>query len=194
MPPDLNSLSLVDRLELITALKKYKTDFDAERSFIAPFQHLLQNSDAYSRHHLPGHVTGSAWIIDKTRDNVLLTHHAKLNRWLQPGGHADGNEDIFEVARREAAEETGLPKFKLLHKDVFDIDIHLIPERNGFPAHYHFDIRILLEADSGEKVVISQESHDVQWVHIDHLAHRSGNNTSMLRMAEKVKRLFAADQ
>ena len=184
----------MNRLELITALKKYKTDFDAERIFIAPFQHLLQNSEAYSRHHLPGHVTGSAWIIDRSRSNVLLTHHAKLNRWLQPGGHADGDEDIFEVARREAIEETGLPKFTLLQKGVFDIDIHLIPERNGFPAHDHYDIRILLEADAADKVTISPESHDVQWVHIEHLANRSGNNSSMLRMAEKVKRLFAADQ
>jgi 8-oxo-dGTP pyrophosphatase MutT (NUDIX family) len=192
--PHLDEQLLVNRLELITALKKYKTDFDAERSFIAPFQHLLQNADAYSRHHLPGHVTGSAWIIDKNRGNVLLTHHAKLNRWLQPGGHADGDEDIFKVAWREAVEETGLPKFTLLQKGVFDIDIHVIPERNGFPAHDHYDIRILLEADPEQEVTISQESHDVRWVQIENLAERSGNNTSMLRMAEKVKQLFAADQ
>jgi 8-oxo-dGTP pyrophosphatase MutT (NUDIX family) len=183
----------VDRLELITALKNYKTDFEEEQNFIAPFQLLLQHYQAYSRDHLPGHITGSAWIIDKTRNCVLLTHHAKLNRWLQPGGHADGTEDIFLVARKEAEEETGLKSFKLVKKDIFDIDIHPIPERSDFPAHYHFDIRILLQADYNEKTEVSIESHDVQWIHVNELAERSENNISMLRMAEKVKKLLTAD-
>lgn len=183
----------MNRLELIKALKYYKSEFQEELSFVAPFQHLLQHSEAYSRNHLPGHVTGSAWIIDHSRSYVLLTHHAKLNRWLQPGGHADGNEDIFDVALKEAREETGLQILKLLQKDVFDIDIHQIPERNGFPAHHHYDIRILLEADPSDSITISEESHDVRWISVSELEKMSSNNTSMLRMARKVKQLFAAD-
>jgi 8-oxo-dGTP pyrophosphatase MutT (NUDIX family) len=183
----------VDRLELITALKNYKTDFEEERNYIAPFQLLLQHFQAYSRDHLPGHITGSAWIIDKTRNYVLLTHHAKLNRWLQPGGHADDNEDIFFVARKEAEEETGLKSFKLVKKEIFDIDIHLIPERNDLAAHFHYDVRILLQADRNEKTEISLESHDVQWIPLDELPERSENNISMLRMSEKVKTLYTAD-
>jgi 8-oxo-dGTP pyrophosphatase MutT (NUDIX family) len=59
-------------------------------------------------------MTGSAWIVDNTGENILLTHHAKLNRWLQPGGHADGDEDILNVAQREAEEETGLKCLTLM--------------------------------------------------------------------------------
>ncbi|MDZ7646212.1 MAG: NUDIX hydrolase [Cytophagales bacterium] len=94
---------------------------------------------------MPGHITGSAWIVDPSNTQALLVHHAKLNKWVQPGGHADGDENILQVALREAEEETGLKNFKVLSDPPFDVDIHLIPERADFPEHFHFDIRYLLK-------------------------------------------------
>lgn len=141
------------------------------------------------RTHLPGHITGSAWIVDTSRKYVLLTHHAKLNKWLQPGGHADGDENVLAVALREAEEETGVKNFRLLQQGIFDIDIHPIPARKDFGAHDHYDIRFLLEADKQEPLVITEESHDLAWIKITDL--RSYNDSSSLhRMAEKVASLF----
>lgn len=110
---------LKTRIQLADALLQYITLFTEEQPFVSSFLQLLQSPDCYQRTHLPGHLTGSAWIVDTTRQNVLLTHHAKLNRWLQPGGHADGDEDIAGVALREAEEETGVKHFRFLEEGHF---------------------------------------------------------------------------
>lgn len=178
------------RHALITALTRYETRFTAEKEFVAPFLLLLQHPRAFFRDHLPGHITGSAWITDESKQYVLLTHHAKLNRWLQPGGHADGNENVLDVALREAEEETGLKDLKLLQGGIFDIDIHTIPARNDFPAHLHYDVRFLIEARRTDNLLISEESHDLAWIHTPELSTRTHHNVSMLRMAEKVATLF----
>ena len=65
----------------------------------------------FDRDNWYGHFTGSAWIIDQSRDWVLMTNHRQLDMWLQLGGHADGNEDLLAVALKEAREESGLTKF-----------------------------------------------------------------------------------
>ena len=184
----------MSREELLEALERYRTEYDVERSFISLFRDLLKHPRAYDRDHLPGHMTGSAWIVDETGGQVLLTHHAKLNRWLQPGGHADGEENIFEVALREAREETGIDNLKLLTNDLFDIDIHEIPARQGFPSHDHYDVRILLSAHRTTKLNITHESHALEWVRIDQLPALTENNSSMIRMAEKAAKLFTAQR
>src|SRR5436309_1471060 len=55
-----------------------------------------------------GHITGSAWLLNHDCSKVLLTHHKKLNLWLQLGGHCDGESDVLAVALREAQEESGI--------------------------------------------------------------------------------------
>ena len=177
------------RVKLQEALRQHQTHFSAEHTFIAAFQALLESENSYQRTHLPGHITGSAWIIDTTRQYVLLTHHAKLNKWLQPGGHADGDENVLRVALREAEEETGVKNFTLLSPKIFDIDIHPIPDRKDMVGHDHYDIRFLLQADSNDPLIITEESHDLRWVKLIELSVFN-NSPSLLRMAEKVKNLL----
>lgn len=175
------------RNDLILALSAYSSRFADEQKFVSSFLELLKHPRAYFRDHLPGHLTGSAWIVDKSKHHALLVHHAKLNRWLQPGGHADGEENIVSVARREAEEETGLKNLVLLHP-LFDIDIHPIPERKDFPAHHHYDVRCLFMADIADDLAISEESHALSWVPLEKIPMKVDNNGSILRMIEKVKR------
>lgn len=177
------------RSKLQAALQKYKTSYTAEQPFISQFLSLLQSSQSFQRDHLPGHITGSAWIIDQTREYVLLTHHAKLNKWLQPGGHADGDENVLRVALREAEEETGVKNFRLLQEEIFDIDIHPIPARKDMIAHDHYDIRFLLQADRNDPLIITEESHDLGWIKIEALSNYN-DSPSLLRMVEKVKNLL----
>lgn len=177
------------RQALISALEVYQTDFEAEREYKSEFLKLLLDPRAFFRNHLPGHITGSAFIIDESRTLTLLTHHAKLNRWLQPGGHADGNEDIFSVSSKEAHEETGVQSITVLQNEIFDIDIHTIPSRNDFPEHLHYDIRFLFQASTRETFHVSSESHELGWKRLDELPLVTQNNISMLRMAAKVKAL-----
>jgi 8-oxo-dGTP pyrophosphatase MutT (NUDIX family) len=175
----------MDRVALVKQLKEHHTLFQDEKEFIPRFLSLLADALCFERTHLPGHITGSAWIVDSTRTQVLLVHHAKLNKWVQPGGHADGDENILRVALKEAEEETGIKKFNLLSDYVFDVDIHLIPKRADFPEHFHYDVRFLLEADPNDLIQVSEESHDVKWIRLDEL-EKYNRERSLLRMKEKL--------
>ncbi len=176
------------RTSLLDQLKNYSTKYSEELVYVARFIELLQHPDAYQRHHLPGHITGSAWIVDPEHTAALFVHHAKLNKWLQPGGHSDGDENTLAVALREAQEETGVMNFEIPDQSFFDLDIHPIPERKDMPAHDHYDVRFLFYASRSETIIVSEESHDVQWIAFEDIAEKSGNNASLLRMLEKTKR------
>ena len=131
-----------------------------------------------------GHLTGSAWIVDAARQRTLLTHHRKLNKWLQLGGHADGDLDIAAVAMREAEEESGLSSLRAVSTQLFDVDRHLIPARAHEPEHWHYDLRFMIEADPNEPFVVSAESKDLAWIEIAKMAEYNAEE-SMMRMARK---------
>jgi 8-oxo-dGTP pyrophosphatase MutT (NUDIX family) len=179
----------MDRFSLVRMFESYTTEFTEEQKFIRPFIELLNHKDSFQRSHLPGHITGSAWIVNKEKTKTLLVHHAKLNKWVQPGGHADGEENILNVALREAEEETGLRNLKP-SASIFDVDIHLIPERKEFPEHFHYDIRFLMEGEEEEEILISEESHDVRWINLDEL-EKFSNERSVLRMKEKLMHMHS---
>jgi 8-oxo-dGTP pyrophosphatase MutT (NUDIX family) len=179
----------MNRQSLLDFFSEYTTPFSEEKLFISRFQELVLQKNCFERTHLPGHITGSSWIVDSRLTQVLLVHHAKLNKWLQPGGHADGDENILRVALREAEEETGLKKLTVISVTPFDIDIHLIPARKDFGEHYHFDIRFLIEADTTEPIIVSEESHDVKWIPLKSLKDWN-QESSILRMREKLLRPY----
>jgi 8-oxo-dGTP pyrophosphatase MutT (NUDIX family) len=141
--------------------------------------------DCFRRQLPEGHITGSAWILDRTRCRVLLTHHRKLDIWVQLGGHADGDSDVAAVALREAREESGLKRLRLLSPDIFDIDIHTIPARRDEPEHLHYDCRFLLEA-ADEAYVVSDESHDLAWIDLGAITDYT-TEASILRMIAKTR-------
>ncbi|HMJ67282.1 MAG TPA: NUDIX hydrolase [Cyclobacteriaceae bacterium] len=176
-----------DRQSLLSALRDYKTNFDEEREFISRFIVLLQHPDSYERTHLPGHITASSWIINKEGSKVLLVKHAALKKWLQPGGHADGDENVFRVAVREANEETGLTNLIPVGSGFLDIDIHLIPARKdlSFPEHDHYDVRFLFQADETDELKISEESTDLRWIELKDL-EKFNPEISILRLRSKL--------
>jgi 8-oxo-dGTP pyrophosphatase MutT (NUDIX family) len=176
---------MTDRPSLREAILGYQTHFAEEAIFIDRFLQLLEHPRCFHRDHLPGHITASAFISDHTRAKLLLTHHAKLNRWLQPGGHADGDENVIAIAHREAFEETGLTSLKLA-SSLFDLDIHTIPQSPDFPEHDHYDIRFHFVADATEEVKISAESHDVAWIDFQSVPELTNHNLSILRMLSKL--------
>ena len=149
---------------------------------------IAAHPDCLVRTCLAGHVTGSSWIVNRERTHTLLTLHRKLGRWLNPGGHADGDPDPAAVALREAREETGLASVRLLRTGLYDFDRHRIPEHRGIPEHWHYDFRFLLEADQAEPLVISEESRDLRWVQIARVAELNPAES----MARLVRKLGAA--
>ena len=160
-------------------LKRWKMpgfDADFEKNALAVFKKFINSVELpCHRETLCGHITGSCLIVTPDLKRVLLTHHRKLNLWLQLGGHADGNANIAEVAYREGIEESGLAKLKFVDianllgisapADLMplDIDFHKIPQRKTEPEHIHYDIRYLLCAEDPESIVISDESNQLKW-------------------------------
>lgn len=180
------------RQELLALLDEHATHFNAEAGYVARARAFVeQHPDCFDRAQVhPGHVTGSAWVVNPTRDRVLMMHHRKHGQWFQPGGHADGDADIVRVALKETHEETGIPfeHIHLVDDRVFDVDIHTIHESQHDPRHLHFDVRFLVEIDDSLPVPGNDESHEVLWVPLGQVS-RFNNNLSTYRMVEKTRRL-----
>ncbi len=147
---------------------------------------ITAHADCLWRSCRPGHLTASAWVVDTARRRTLLTHHHKLGRWLQLGGHADGNPDLQAAALREVREESGLTRLRLVSPEIFDVDRHRIPARGGEPEHLHYDVRYLLEADPAEPLTVSSESKELAWVELQKVATLNPSE-SLARMVRKTR-------
>lgn len=139
---------------------------------------------AFLRDRLNGHFTGSAWLVSSDGKRVLLTHHRKLDRWLQLGGHADGDTDLRAVALKEAEEESGLPGLTV-DADIFDLDKHWIPAHGDVPGHWHYDVRYVVHAGGHEAFVVSDESNALAWRDIAALSEDPAADGSLQRMARR---------
>lgn len=172
---------MTNRKDFSLALSAYRGSDSREESYIQRFEALLQYPNCYDRFLLSGHLTASCWVLNHDQSKVLLLHHAKLNKWLQPGGHADGDENLVRVAQKELEEETGLTDYSLVSEDIFDIDIHGIPERKGVLEHDHYDVRFLFRASASSTITKNHESNALEWVDLEDVP----NEASLQRMVAK---------
>ena len=173
------------RRPLLEAIAEYAKRYPVERSCVSRFAAFVQaHADCFSRSLAPGHVTGSAWVVDSDGQRTLLTHHRKLDIWVQLGGHSDDDPDTRAVALREAAEESGLARLQLDDACIFDLDIHAIPARGEDPAHEHFDVRYVIRAGGDTEFRVSPESKALAWVLVTGL-DRLTREPSMMRMRDK---------
>ena len=153
------------RNRLIQLLENYHPEDQEE---IAAKQRMLEfifnNKDCFERSLECGHITASSWLLNKDHTHALLMHHAKLDLWVQLGGHCDGNANVLEAAVKEAQEESGIMNIKPLSQDIFDIDIHFIPANKKEKEHYHYDVRFLLHVTGDEDFVQNNESKELRWI------------------------------
>lgn len=144
----------------------------------------------FDRTTLPGHFTGSAFILDPARGLVLLHHHQKLDRWLQMGGHDEGERDVLATALREAREESGLGGLQLPteRNPVIDVDVHAIPARKTEAGHLHLDVRVVVRADAERDLpqMDPNESRALAWVPLAELPSRMGNEPGAFRVQRKL--------
>jgi 8-oxo-dGTP pyrophosphatase MutT (NUDIX family) len=171
-------------VKLREKLHRYAGQYDGDTHVAACLAFLDKADRPFDREHQAGHFTGSAWLISADGEKVLLTHHRKLNRWLQLGGHADGDSDLAAVALREAHEESGLTGLSV-DPEIFDVDCHWIPERGNEPGHWHYDVRFVVHAGADDAFIVSDESLELAWVSVRALVDADDTDESLRRMARK---------
>ena len=173
------------RQHLSREFERFALQWPGQAETAREFDRFLGSADdVFHRSHGFGHFTGSSWLVSADGLRVLLTHHRKLDRWLQLGGHADGDEDLARVALVEAREESGLSGL-VLEGGIFDLDRHLIPARKSDPDHYHYDVRYVVRATDDERYGVGDESHDLAWRPIEALVDEPGLDDSVRRMARR---------
>lgn len=145
-------------------------------------------SESLLRTCLPGHFTASGWIYSPTGREVLLMYHPKVGKFIQPGGHADGEDNLMQVAQREVLEETGINVHNYSEHPL-DISIHFIPATATEPSHYHYDVRYLCGALERPKTLCSPEGHELAWVPVKQIA-RGDYGVDLARLHKKALMQF----
>jgi 8-oxo-dGTP pyrophosphatase MutT (NUDIX family) len=184
---------------LLELLARHAVVWPEQAELAARFGAFVRShADCLLRSCVPGHITASAWILSASGEQALLTHHRKLGRWLQLGGHVDGEPEVEQAALREAQEESGMAEFVFVRWAAavpglvpLDLDVHSIPARADEPEHLHWDVRFLLQAVPGQQLVCSSESHALRWFEPAELAQVT-DEESVLRLARKAARVRAS--
>jgi 8-oxo-dGTP pyrophosphatase MutT (NUDIX family) len=179
------------RRPLLQLLETYDRHWPEDHTVTEQFKGFVRSSPSCcERTFAPGHITASAWIVDAEGRRALLLHHRKLNKWLQCGGHVDGESRVELAALREAREESGLTRFQFHLRSgaliPLDLDIHPIPARGSEPEHLHYDVRFLLMAVPGQEISCSEESNDLAWFGAEELPCVTSEE-SVLRLARRAE-------
>jgi 8-oxo-dGTP pyrophosphatase MutT (NUDIX family) len=178
---------------ILDSLRRYEPTDARERDYVAQIIALIETQpDCFYRHCFnPGHVTGSALLLNHDHTLVLLNHHKVHGIWLGFGGHADGEDDTLNVARREIIEESGIVDIVAVSGHIFDVDMHRIvaSQEKSEPAHIHYDISYLFKTQIRD-FVISDESIAIEWCSYDDAMRRCRNNPHMARMLHKWQALL----
>ncbi len=161
----------MDRSELSDALSRYVPADTREAESLARMRRFVDGpADPFSRSTPEGHVTGSAVVARPDASAFLLVLHRKLSRWLQPGGHVEeADASVFDAARREAVEETGIARLEApLRRAILDVDVHAIPARGADAAHSHFDVRYLFVTTAALDPAASEDpTRPMRWASLE---------------------------
>ncbi len=173
--------------ELHIKLQNYSSTYPEEIvTKTKMLEFLNEYENPFSRDLQIGHFTASAFLLNNDKTKFLLMHHKKLDKWLQPGGHCDGDSNILNVAVKEAVEESGINEIKTINKEIFDIDTHYILQTHKEPAHYHYDVRFLLKTVNNNNFIKNNESNELKWFNFsDYSKLDIELERSVTRMIEK---------
>ncbi|NNC05658.1 NUDIX hydrolase [Corallococcus exiguus] len=178
---------------LAELLARHVPTDDKEREDLSRMRHFATSlAEPFSRSQAEAHFTGSVVVVDAAGERVAMLHHAKLKRWLQPGGHSEVTDggDMEATALREAREETGCRVH--LHPTAprpLDVDVHVIPARKDEPEHCHLDVRYLVVAEDPESLAHDPaESFGIQWLGWDEALTRA-DEAPLRRMLLKARAL-----
>ena len=148
--------------------------------------HLAAHPDGMSRQCRPDHITASTLVLSHDRSRVLLTLHAKAERWFQFGGHCEpGDHTLAAAALREATEESGVADL-LMSAAPVQLNEHEVPFCDPDGGVHHLDVRFVAVAPEGAEHSISDESLDVRWWPADSLPDPEPGLVELVRLAQSM--------
>lgn len=131
--------------------------------------HLAGFPDAMTRACRPAHLTAGVLVLDDAGEHVLLNLHRKARRWFHFGGHCEpGDATLFDAARREGVEESGITDLQL-DPVPLGLDRHTVEFCGDLGAVDHYDVRFTARVPAGAAARISEESLDIRWWPVDAL-------------------------
>ena len=158
---------MIDIDETLTLVRQAQFPFDgaASKSRELVLTLLELTPDPFSRQQFaPGHITCSGLVLAPDGCRLLFVHHKRLDRWLLPGGHAENiDAAVWDGARREVVEETGVELFADPRPALVGVDVHAIPSNGREPYHLHHDLVFAFRALS-EECRLSHESRAIAWL------------------------------
>lgn len=160
-------------MSLEEALKNYSPYNEQEKKDKeAMLQFMHSSNQVYSRENTIAHFSASSWLVNKDRSKVVMIYHNLYDSWAWTGGHADGEEDLLQVAIKEAKEETGLQKISVVSPEIFSIEMLTVDghvKRGAYvSSHLHMNITYLLEAEEDKELVIKpDENSGVTWFSLE---------------------------
>ncbi len=178
-------------MKLIKKIKDFSPLCDREARDKADFINFIENNEnCLLRENEAGHITVSAWIVNKNRDKVLFCYHNIYDSWSWVGGHADGEEDLPAVALKEAKEETGVSA-RPVSEEIFSLEILPVAEhiRKGIrvPPHTHYNVTFLLEADENAEISVNPcENSGVMWIKKEEICKKSSEEWMIENVYKKL--------
>lgn len=165
-----------------------KQDKKVALDYVATFPNILTRENDFA------HMTASSWIVNKDRTKVLMIYHNIYKSWAWTGGHADGEENLCDVAIREAMEETGIRSVKTIQDSIFSLELLCV---NGHvkkgkyvSSHIHINVTYLLEADETETLTIKEdENSGVRWVPMEDAVQISNEENMKVIYSKLIKKL-----
>lgn len=162
------------------------------KQFISAF-----GDNLWTRENKVGHLTASAWVVNKERTKILMAYHKIYDSFAWLGGHADGDKDLLRVALKETQEESGIKNIKVLSSDFSDIACLFVKahKKRGkeISAHLHFNVTYIFEADETEDLQVAEEENTaVQWINItelDKFVTEEHMKPVYTRLIEKMKKI-----
>lgn len=174
-------------IEMIKNYIPYNEQEEKDKQF---FIDCEEKEQILTRENERTHLTSSYFVINKDKTKVLCTYHNIYNSWTWGGGHADGDDDMMYVAKKELQEETSLNKFKVISN--MPISIESLPvsghvKRGKYvPAHIHLNVTYLFEANEEDELKIKpDENSNIAWLTFDELISRS-NEPYMIPVYKKI--------
>jgi 8-oxo-dGTP pyrophosphatase MutT (NUDIX family) len=163
---------IVNNMNLHTKLANYHSPFleeNVSKEKILKF--LASCKDPFSRKSLEGHVTASGFLVNNDKSKFLLMHHRKLKKWVQPGGHCDGDADVLAIAIKETKEESGIVSIKPISCQIYDIEVYWFPANLNEKGHYHYDITFLLGTVDNDLLIKNIEANALRWFAFEDYFH-----------------------